>query len=186
MEIKREQFHDEIKRLRGEILIQKQKLQRTLQRGYYNLNLSYGFSGKHEIRYLSLFAKKFSPITLKVAWSRKLGVEVPRFHALEYPDKGLMLYGFAETSIYLDHAIKYFRQSFSIILTIAEIEGELFKLAFEFQKLKRRINALEDLIIPRLESNIHLIENVLEDLEREEYIQMKEIKKRLVTQSQEL
>jgi len=185
LEIKREQFFNEIRRLRNQAINEKKKLQQILDKGYYNLNFAYLFSGKSEIEFLAEYLKKFNIINFKVTWARKYGIEVPRFKDLDFSTAKIIPYGFLETSIYLDRAIKFFREAFAAILKIAELEGELFKLAFEFQKLKRRINSLENFTIPALENNIKVIENILEDLEREEYIQMKEIKKRLVTEEEE-
>jgi V/A-type H+-transporting ATPase subunit D len=170
--------------LRNQVLEEKKKLRQTLEKGYQNLNLVYAFSGKKNVVFLSEFLKSFTPLSIKAVWGRKLGIEVPRFRNVEFPPKNKIPYGFADTSIYLDRSIVFFQESFTKILAIAEMEGELFKLAFEFQKIKRRINALEDLIIPKLQSDIAIIENSLEDLEREEYIQMKEIKKYLAAGSE--
>ncbi len=179
LEIKQEQFYNEIKRRRNDALQERKKLHKYLEMGYSNLNYAYAFSGKTNIKFLAEYLKKFSEIKFKVLWDRKFGIEVPRFRDLEYPKLKYIPYGFIDTSIYLDRAIKYFHQGFDITLQIAEIEGELFHLAFEYRKLKRRIKSLQDIKIPKLEQEINIVENILEDLELEEGIRLSKIKRQL-------
>ena len=179
LEIKQEQFYNELKRLRTTALEEKQKIRLTLEKGYLQLNYAYAFSGKSTIKFLAEYLKGFSNINFNVFWERKFGIEVPRFRNLGYLKMKNIPYGFLDTSIYLDQAIKYFRQGFESILKLAEIEGELFRLAFEYQKLSRRIKALEDFKIPSLEQEIRTIENILEDLEIEENIRLNKTKKKL-------
>ncbi len=179
LDVKREQFYNEIKRLRNDALQEKKKIRISLDKGYLNLNYAYAFSGKQNIKFLAEYLKKFSEIRFKVFWERTFGIEVPRFRDLNYPKQKYIPYGFMDTSVYLDRAIKYFHEGFDTILKLAEIEGELFRLAFEYQKLKRRIKSLEDFKIPKLEQEIRTVENILEDLEMEENIRLAKIKKRL-------
>ena|SRR4030042_1009373 len=176
LDIKREQFYNEIKKLRNDVIHQKKKIRDSLEKGYFNLNYAYAFSGKMTIKFLSEYLKRFSEIKFKVIWDRKFGIEVPRFRDLNYPKQKYVPYGIIDTSIYLDQAIKFFRQAFDSILSLGEIQGELFRLAFEYQKLKRRIKSLEDFKIPKIEQEIKIIENILEDLEMEESIRLSKIK----------
>ena len=65
------------------------------------------------------------------------------------------------------------------IISLAEYDYIVYHFAFNYQKIQRRINALEDIMIPRLESEIHYIGEILDDLEREEFIRLKKIKNKL-------
>ena len=62
---------------------------------------------------------------------------------------------------------------------MAEFDYIVYHFAFNYQKIQRRINALRDVIIPQLENEIDYIDEILEDLEREEFIRLKKIKKKL-------
>ena len=55
----------------------------------------------------------------------------------------------------------------------AEIEDIMLKFAFNFKKIDRRINALKNIIIPNLQSDIKTIKDILEEIEREEYVRLK-------------
>ena len=59
------------------------------------------------------------------------------------------------------------------------MDSLLYHVAEENEKVQRRIDALDEIIIPRLESIIRSIEEILGDEEREEFIRMKKIKENL-------
>ena len=88
-------------------------------------------------------------------------------------------YGFAGTSANLDVAAKEFEESIKIIIELGEIEKTIMMLAKEVEATKRRVNALEHVIIPRIENTIKFIEMRLEEMERESFAQLKVIKKNI-------
>jgi V/A-type H+-transporting ATPase subunit D len=61
----------------------------------------------------------------------------------------------------------------------AEVIATLERLADEIISTKRRVNALNYVIIPRLETTINFIEQYLEERERESFIRMRHIKRLL-------
>ena len=61
----------------------------------------------------------------------------------------------------------------------AELEDIMLKFAFNFKKIDRRINALKNIIIPNLQSDIKTIKDILEEIEREEYVRLKITKNKI-------
>jgi V/A-type H+-transporting ATPase subunit D len=86
-------------------------------------------------------------------------------------------YGFADTSAMLDKTFNDFIDVLEQIAQLAELEGAVFRIAYDIQKTQKRVNALKHVFIPRYSELVKRIELVLEEKEREEFIRMKKAKK---------
>lgn len=75
-------------------------------------------------------------------------------------------YGFAFTSAELDGAIATLSEVLPDLLKLAEAEKACNMLADEIEKTRRRVNALEYVLIPQMEENIRMITMKLEENER--------------------
>jgi V/A-type H+-transporting ATPase subunit D len=62
---------------------------------------------------------------------------------------------------------------------LAELKISLLRLADEVRKTIRKVNALEKIAIPDLKETVSYIENRLEENERDMFVLMKMVKKRL-------
>ena len=111
-----------------------------------------------------------------------MGVVVPILEA-ETSQRNMVQrgYGFVDTSAKLDEAARKFEESINLILELAEIEKTIVLLAEEIESTKRRVNALEHIIIPRVENTVKYIEMRLEEMERENFVRLKMIKKAMGT-----
>jgi len=96
-----------------------------------------------------------------------LSVRVPVFSMDEESlGKAVLPYGLAETSAQLDGAIETMSQALPLLIKLAETEKTSSLLADEIQKTRRRVNALEYVMIPQFEETIRYITMKLDENER--------------------
>ncbi|MDL2246360.1 V-type ATP synthase subunit D [Methanobrevibacter sp. OttesenSCG-928-K11] len=105
-----------------------------------------------------------------------MGVSVPvtkvQMEERSLVDRG---YGFTDTSIQLDEAAKKFEESLKLIIELGEIEKTIFLLADEIESTKRRVNALEHIMIPKFQNTVKSIDMRLQEMERENFVRLKMI-----------
>jgi V/A-type H+/Na+-transporting ATPase subunit D len=94
-------------------------------------------------------------------------------------------YGLVDTSSSLDDACLKMEQALLMIVKLAEVEETVRKLALEVEKTKRRVNALEYIVIPKLKATVKYIRMRLDEMERESFTRLKKIKAVLDAQSKE-
>jgi len=105
-----------------------------------------------------------------------MGVKIPKMDKSDIQTEMKLPYGFLETCSKLDDAHKKFKELLLKLLDLADIEGGIRSLAVEIEKTKRRVNVLENTLIPKLYSTRKYIEMQLEELEREDFFRRKRIK----------
>ena len=107
-----------------------------------------------------------------------MGVKVPRIEHSEIK-KALMSRGYSiYTSAAIDEAAVAYEKVVEKILLAAEVETSMRKLLNEIEKTKRRVNALEFVVMPTLDKTKSFIQLRLEEMERENIFRMKRIKAR--------
>ncbi len=85
-------------------------------------------------------------------------------------------YGFAFTSGDLDGAVKSLADILPDMLKLAEVEKSCQLMASELEKTRRRVNALEHVIIPETRQNIKYITMKLDENERSTQIRLMKVK----------
>jgi len=107
-----------------------------------------------------------------------MGVVVPKISsshdAKTFDNRG---YGLMSGSLMIDEVALSYEKLVKKIILAAEVETALRKLLKEIEKTKRRVNALEFEVIPRMENTAAFIRLRLEEMERENIFRMKRIKK---------
>jgi len=87
-------------------------------------------------------------------------------------------YGVISTSAYIEEAAQSFEKLLDTLVRAAEVEITMKKLLDEIEKTKRRVNALEFKVIPELQEAEAFIEFRLQEMERENTIRLKHLKKK--------
>lgn len=105
-----------------------------------------------------------------------MGVMIPKLNTDNIKPSAKPFYGFTETCAKLDDAYKKFNEIILKLLEFAEIESGIKSLSVEIEKTKRRVNVLENTLIPKLIATIKYIEMQLDEREREDFFRRKRIK----------
>ena len=107
-------------------------------------------------------------VEVSVEHENIMSVKVPAFgFKYKSPNSAdIYPYGFAETSGELDGAIKTLADIFPLMLELAATEKRIALLAEEVEKTRRRVNALEYVVIPDLKDTIRYIRMKLDENER--------------------
>jgi V/A-type H+/Na+-transporting ATPase subunit D len=94
-----------------------------------------------------------------------MNLRVPRL-AVDFPADAAFGYGYADTTGDLDHALEQYAALLPELVKLAEMEKAVQLLAAELEKTRRRVNALEHILVPSLEETIRFISDRLSELER--------------------
>ncbi len=112
---------------------------------------------------------------IDIKYKTVMGVEIPSI-IYEKPQKELK-YGLYNTSIQVDEVIETFNEIKKATIELAELENTILRINKAVEKVKKRSNALKDIIIPEDIEKIKKIQSILEEREREEFSRLKIIKK---------
>ena len=117
-------------------------------------------------------------VELGVEYKNIMSVNVPRysFHTGNSDPSEIYPYGFAQTSGELDDALDKMARVFEDMLELAQVEKTMQLLAEEIEKTRRRVNALEYVMIPDLEKGIKYISMKLAENENSTKVRLLKVK----------
>ncbi len=117
-------------------------------------------------------------ILLDIKGKNIMGVPVPVIEkqsvARNVIDRGYSIIG---VSSRIDETAEKYEAELDIIISLAETETALRRLGTEIQMTRRRVNALEQIMIPELKQQAKYIKITIEEREREDLFRLKKVKK---------
>ena len=124
-------------------------------------------------------------VELTMTFKNIMSVSVPNYHfKTRTEDSGdIFPYGYAGTSGELDAAVEALGQVFQSMLKLAQIEKTAQLLAEEIEKTRRRVNALEYVVIPQTQENIRYISMKLDENDRSTTTRLMKVKDMLLEQA---
>ncbi|KZX14938.1 V-type ATP synthase subunit D [Methanobrevibacter filiformis] len=153
----------------------RQKAEEKLKEAYKDLTAAQIIMGDLAVQKSALSVK--DSVDVEITSRSIMGVVVPvvdsKIDSKTIIDRG---YGFSDTSVKIDEAAKKFEESINLIIELGETEKTIYLLAAEVESTKRRVNALEHIMIPKLQNTVKSIEMRLQEMERETFVQLKMIK----------
>ena len=165
----------ELYAIKDEVRQARKQVEEELLIAYQSLAKAEMILGPDRIRDLALYAP--AVLEIRTQTVSIMGVRSPRFVVEEIQKDGEdVFYGLTSSSAQLDRAIVFFRKSLKTLMIIAEKMTLLEKLALEINKTKRRVNALNYILIPKLRATATFIDSTLEEQERETFSRLKRVK----------
>ena len=124
-------------------------------------------------------------LSVEVGSQNVMSVDIPKFdYKTRTPgENDIYSYGFAFTSGDLDFAVKSLADIFPDMLKLAEIEKSCQLMAAEIEKTRRRVNALEHVMIPETEESIKYITMKLDENERSTQVRLMKVKDMMIKQN---
>jgi len=103
-----------------------------------------------------------------------MGVKLPKYELKLEGDP--INYSFAETPAELDQALSQFKETLANLVKLAELNKAILVIAQQIIEIKRRVNALEYVLIPELETAVSFIKMKLSEIERSTTVTLLKIK----------
>lgn len=113
---------------------------------------------------------------IEVSKQTIMNVDVPKIDFKINEENNDLPYGFAFTTGELDQSVLDMADLLPDLIKLAEIEKTCNMLADEIEKTRRRVNALEHIMIPEMEETIKYIQMKLEDNERSNITRLMKVK----------
>jgi V/A-type H+-transporting ATPase subunit D len=180
---KRERLVIEFLRLLNESTKDRGYMQEVLQNAYKTLAISSTYVGDVPLDEAANYMKEPQPI--KIQSKNIMGVRIPEIeHSNESPnilDRG---YSLLSTSVAVDDVNESFNEVLNTIVDVAKREQGLKRLVLEVEKVKRRVNALEYVLLPNLSGQTKYISMRLEEIDRDTFSALKHVKKKLEKKEQ--
>jgi len=157
-----------------------ERVVKALEEAYRTLEQAVLRMGKLRVSNLASAVNIQAEIELKTR--RVMGVRLPVVETSfsEHPP----YYSPLNTSFWIDNSLEEFKEALQLMGRLAELKISIIRLAAEVRKTIRKVNALEKIAIPDLEQTVSLIQNRLEENERDMFVLMKMVKSRLEAKEQ--
>jgi V/A-type H+-transporting ATPase subunit D len=115
-----------------------------------------------------------SSISIDISLQNIMGVKIPKYELTSSGEP--VSYGFAETPAELDRALTRFKEILAELVKLAEHNKAILVIARQIIEIKRRVNALEYVLIPELEEAVRFIRMKLAEMERSNTVSLLKIK----------
>ena len=171
---------DELMRQFLDLVRENKMLREKVEQGIKNANKNFVLARaamSKESLYTALLAPK-QDISIDVSSKNIMSVDIPVFDIkTRTPDKNdIFSYGFAFTSSDLADAVQSLSDILPDMLRLAEVEKSCQLMAAEIEKTRRRVNALEHVMIPETKEQIKYITMKLDENERSTQTRLMKVK----------
>lgn len=161
---------DELMRRFMELVRENKELRKKVENGIAEANryMAVARSVMSDADIESALMMPMQEVSVEVSEKNVMSVLIPEFltQLKTADDADIYPYGFAFTSTELDGAVKYISDILPDLIKLAETEKSCQLMAAEIEKTRRRVNALEHVMIPQYEETVKYISMKLDENER--------------------
>lgn len=167
------EFLEEIKSFRSD----REQMMRNLQQATQSLMRALALDSPEAVRSVGLATMRAVEIEIEEQniWGTRVA-EVRSGYGLRDPDQ--REYALTTVSARIDETVNEFEKAVESIIRVAPRFHKLGRLAEEIRKTSRRVNALEQRLLPELKEQVSYIRTVLDQREREDIFRLKRIKQK--------
>jgi V/A-type H+/Na+-transporting ATPase subunit D len=175
LKLKRASLVLEFFELAKQIQLLKANLRESVSRAMDSLKIAEVDAGRIS---LERIAAEQLPVLAGVEAKNVMGVRIP---SVNIESKGMISVAYELISVptAVEDAKRSYVGLFKLLIDVAERESSLRKLLYEIEKLNRRSNAIENVVIPNMKEKAVYIKQGLEDLERDRTVSLKFIKRKI-------
>lgn len=181
--------HDLLKRKREALVVEfftmlkqsssdRERLYQMLQAAYKTTVLASTFAGDFELEQASFYVSDASGVSVGI--KNVMGVRIPEIENVQKVQRVEALF---QASTAVNDVSDAFSGVKETIIDTAKREQSLRRLILEIDKVKRRVNALEYILLPRLKKETAYISFRLNEMERDMFSALKHVKKKLERQA---
>ena len=166
------QFLDVIKQNK----VLREKVEHGLTEAFASMQVASSLMSPEMLEQSLLYPRQSVELGIKYRNIMSVNVPVYSFSTKNNDPSEIYPYGFVQTSGELDDALGKMGDVFQDMLELAQVEKTMQLLAEEIEKTRRRVNALEYIMIPELEGNIRYISMKLEENENSTKVRLLKVK----------
>lgn len=152
----------------------RKEVESSIEKGLQSFLIASAINGPKIIEEAVLIPS--SKVEINCLTQNIMSVEVPKINITKSIEKDLLSYSFITVSSDLDKSILSMNSLLPQLIKLAEIEKTCNMLAKEIERNRRRVNALEYVLIPELEETIKYITMKLDERERANIITLMKVK----------
>ena len=175
------QFLDTVRELRA----LRSQVEEELMRVHSSFTVASALMSAQAMEQALMYPKQSVELTMTFQNIMSVNVPVYKYQTRTDDTGDIFPYGFAATSGELDGAVAALGEVFQRMLKLAETEKAAQLMAEEIEKTRRRVNALEYVVIPETQENIRYITMKLDENDRSTTTRLMKVKDMLLAEAQE-
>lgn len=173
---KRDALLIEFMSIMDEVLESSRRLEEASRESSFSLAVAKAVDGSTTLKSAALATK--GEVDVDISGSYIMGVPIPDVKKKSIKRSTLARgYSLTGVSSRVNEVAEKFEHEIDTVIEIAAVETKLKRLGDEIQKTRRRVNALDYVVVPALKEQVKYIQMALEERAREDLFRLKKVKK---------